>query len=188
MIEQTLSLERRKKTEEKRRLALLLRRELALKKDELMNDAKSLVEVHFSNISNKNYLKPNQLKNLEGVAFTALNIGEITKFIAKQSDKEKDKSDKKWKHNDLNKKLTDKINRIAGRQPGKTTGDDGNKDEALKEVKSRAAEMPPVSEEVIAEWFSKDRELEVQLELLRDFVSYFATFYALEAGEQEEEG
>lgn len=187
MIAQTLTQEERRKTEERRRLSLLLRRELALKKDELMNDARSLVEEHFSDISKKNYLKPNQLKNLEGVAFTALNIGEITKFIAKQSDKEKEKSDKKWKHNDLNKKLTEKINRIAGRQPGKTTGDEGNKDEALKEVKIKAEELPPVSEDVIAEWFSRDRELEVQMELLRDFVSYFATFYSLEAGEQEEE-
>ena len=166
-----------------KRLSLLLRRQIALQKESLMSDADELVQEHFEVISKRNCLKDAQLKNLEGVAFSAENPGEVVKFIRRQAAKDLlKKPDKQaWTHNQLNQKLEHKTTEITGRLPGKTTGPSGAKDDVIANVRAAAEEEPPVMEESLGKWSSKELELEIQLELLREFIAQFSVFYALKA-------
>jgi len=177
-------------TAEGRRLALLLRRQIALEKDVLMGVASDLVKGHFVSIErNSNILRDAQLKNLEGVAFSALNRAEVIKFINKQADKDGDqKPDKqKWVFNELHKNLLARMAQIAGRDARKTEGEPGSKDRIVASVKEKASASPSIPESVVNAWFIAEREQEIQMELLREFISHFAVFYTLQASEKRRE-
>jgi hypothetical protein len=185
MITQIATEEARSQANEKKQLALLLLREISLEKDQLMSEAAQLVNEHFADIGSGNILKAAQLKNLEGVAFSSINAGEVIKFINNQAKKELDKKPEKqgWLYKELNKNLLAKIEQITGRFPGRATGTPGRKDIIIESVHTRAAKPPAISEGAVNNFFTKDREQDIQMELLREFISYFATFYVLKAKE-----
>ncbi len=177
--------EARKQAEEEQRLALLLRRQMALYKDTLMQHANELVEEHFRQVARGNCLKASQLNNLEGVAFSADNPGKVIQFINKQAQKDIDKKPERqgWTHNKLHEKLEGKISIITGQQRGRKTEVNGLKDTIITAVQQRAESAPAVSESVLGQWLSKEREQDIQMELLREFMAYFVTFYILKAKE-----
>jgi hypothetical protein len=175
-----------KTTDQERHLALLLRRRLALEKDFLMGVARARIEEHFNAIVEENFLRDAQLKNLEGVAFSALNRGEVIKFINKQADKDRDQRPErqKWVVNNLDKQLLAEIAQIAGREAGKTSGEIGRKDAVAASVKEKATASGVIVEGAVNAWFDAEREQEIQMELLREFISHFAVFYTLKANER----
>jgi hypothetical protein len=169
-----------------RQLALLLRRQLAFEKDSLMRAVQDLVDTHFASIQKENLLRGSQLKNLEGFAFSSLHQGAVVSFIKSQASKDRkqneNKPDKqKWISNDLDQKLCHCITEIVGREVGKTTGETGRKDAVMARVKEKAGTEIPKT--IVTSWFSPEREQEIQMELLREFASYFRVFYDLKAAE-----
>lgn len=179
-----------------RQLALLLRRQLALTKDSLMNEAQDLLEEHFASIGNDNILKGSQLKNIEGVAFTSLAPSEVINFIRHQASKDQNQNaakpaKQKWICNELDKKLIAQLTQIVGRTAGKTSGESGHKDAVLTRVREKTGSGIPAA--FVDAWLNAEREQEIQMELLREFVSYFTVLYANKAAEHgtgpsEEEG
>ena len=180
--------------EDRRRLEFILRREVALRKDSLMSDAHAMVEEHFSSIHSKdNVLKASQLSNLENVARTATNWGQVALFINNQSGKEEKKYGKKaadddrhqrggdkraWTHNDLNLKLSQKLEQVVGRDVKRGSGKEGVKDDVVATVRGIAARQS-IPEDVLEAYLDGNVKQEIQMELLREFVAHFAAFYVL---------
>ena len=149
-----------------------------------MNEAQDLLEGHFTSVGDDNILKGSQLKNLEGVAFTSLAPSQVINFIKHQATKDQNQNAKKpdkqkWICNELAKKLEAQITQIVGRTAGKTSGEGGHKDAVLTRVKEKTgSEIPPA---FVDAWLNAEREQEIQMELLREFISYFTVLYANKA-------
>jgi len=192
--------------EDRRRLEFMLRREVSLHKDSLMSDAHTLVEDHFASIHSKdNILKAAQLSNLENVARTASNWGQVALFINNQSGKEEKRYGKKsseddrprregdkrgWTHNELNLKLSQKLEQIVGRDVRKGSGKEGVKDDVVAVIRGIAAKQY-VPDDVVEAYLDGYVKQEIQMDLLREFVSHFAAFYVLKSakfmGQSEED-
>lgn len=155
-----------------RALNLMSFRQAELAKNELMAKAEDLVNDHFEQIEKNNILKSAQLKNLEGVAFTALVKAPVLNFIQKQANKEDPNKPErsKWTHNDLNKSLSEAINTI-------TTNDVEFVCERLTEEAGQAQ----IDDNSVETWLTKERKAEVEINMARSFLSYFATYYATKA-------
>ena len=159
-----------------RQLSLLLRRELELANDSLLEAANNLVDEHFdADIAKKNVLKNNQLNNLNNVAFTSLSPGKVVAFIAKQAEKDKknEREKRTWACNDLCDKLLKKNREITG----------NTKESLITEVKDKARRVA-IPENEVDTWFTSERDQEIAITLLRQFISQFTVFYGLKAVER----
>jgi len=144
-------------------LGVILKKEIALKNDEIAELAENVVNDHF-NKNPKEMLEANQINRFTGIAYSSNTPEDVKKFIQSQASKGR----KGWIEEELDKRLIAEIDKIKG-------------DDATEVYEDTLTKVGEYTEEDIAKRFNRKKKKEfirnIAIELRREFATDFGIYY-----------
>ncbi len=156
--------------------SVLLKKEIALRSDEIARDVEKLIEEHFgSHLKEENKLETTQINRFTGIAYSSDYTKSLQEFVEHQATKEKKAKKKPWTINNLDKKILKRIKEIAGTDSKQVY------ETVLTLCKTRESIGDTVKE---FDKVNRKRLIhDISIELLRKFAAHFGIHYLYKGGQ-----